>query len=119
MQGAISVIWITYLFSPMISRKFIKFYTTAVNVAGDTLKLSLKPKVSGKTADGVPFLGFLVKLSGIYLHQKTKKRYKARIEEIEHKREQDILTELDAGRRIESVTSHLLIARSLNFRNTV
>jgi retron-type reverse transcriptase len=95
------------------------FYTNAINFAGDKLKLMLKPKISGKITDGAPFLGFLIKPSGIYIHQKTKKRYKTRIVEIEHNRKQGILTDLEAGRRIESVSAHLLIARSLNLRNTV
>jgi len=95
------------------------FYAAAVSYARDKLKLTLKPRVSGAVADGVPFLGFLVKPSGIYLHHKTKRRYKARIAEIEHKRKNGVYSELEAGRRVESVTAHLLLARSLNFRNTV
>jgi retron-type reverse transcriptase len=95
------------------------FYTNAVDFSGNKLKLILKPKISGKTTDGTPFLGFLIKPTGIYMHQKTKKRYKNRIAEIEYKRKQGVLTDLEASRRIESVTAHLLIARSLNFRNTI
>ena len=69
--------------------------------------------------DGAPFLGFLVKPHGIYLQQKTKRRYNARIVEIEYKRKKGILSDLEAGCRAESVTAHLLIARSRNFRNNV
>jgi len=94
-------------------------YKESVRYAGEKLKLLLKPPVSGPVADGAPFLGFLVKPSGVYLQQKTKKRYKTRIAEIEHKRKNGIYTEYEAGRRAESVTAHLLLARSLNFRNTV
>ena len=95
------------------------FYDLAVWYANEKLKLAFKPKVIGSVMDGVPFLGFLVKPSGIYLHKKTKRRYKARIAEIEYKKKKGILTELEAGRRIESVTAHLLLARSRNFRNTI
>jgi len=94
-------------------------YNDAVCYAGEKLKLLLKPPVSSSAADGAPFLGFLVKPSGIYLQQKTKKRYKARIAEIEYKRENGIYTEHEASCRAESVTAHLLLARSHNFRNTV
>jgi hypothetical protein len=95
------------------------FYTEAVCYASEKLKLVLKPKISGMVTDGAPFLGFLVKPSGIYLHQKIKKRYKSRIAGIEYKRKKGFLSELEAGRRAESVTAHLLLARSRNFRNTV
>ena len=84
----------------------------ACNYAGQTLKLFLKLKIAGKTADGVPFLGFLVKPSGIHLQQKTKRRYKARFAGIEYEMKQGIMSEADAGCRMESVTAHLLIARS-------
>jgi hypothetical protein len=96
-----------------------ELYNKAVCYAGEKLKLALKPQVLGKVMDGAPFLGFLIKPSGIYLHKKTKRRYKARITGIEHKRKKGLFTELEAGRRAESVTAHLLLARSRNFRNTV
>ena len=94
-------------------------YGEAVGYAGEKLKLSLKPPVSGAVENGVPFLGFLVKPCGIYLQKKTKRRYKVRIAEIEQKQEHGLFTELEAGRRAESVTAHLILARSRNFCNTV
>jgi len=94
-------------------------YKDAVCYAGEKLKLNLKPAVTGPVIDGVPFLGFLVKPTGIYLQQKTKKRYKARMAEIEYMKEAGHFSELEAGRRAESVTAHLLLARSRNFRNTI
>ena len=94
-------------------------YVKACNYAGEKLKLALKPKIAGKTADGAPFLGFLVKPNGIHLQQKTKRRYKARFAGIEYERKQGAMSEADAGRRMESVTAHLLIARSRNFRNNI
>ena len=95
------------------------FYDEAVFYAQEKLKLSLKPKISGLSKDGAPFLGFLVKPEGIYLHQKTKKRYKARIAEIEYKKKENIYTEAEASSRVTSVTAHLLLARSKNFRNNI
>jgi retron-type reverse transcriptase len=94
-------------------------YNDAVRYAQEKLKLILKPPVSGPVTDGAPFLGFLVKPSGIYLQQKTKRRYKARIAEIEHKRKNEIFSDIEASRRAESVTAHLLLARARNFRNNV
>ena len=94
-------------------------YNDAVCYAGEKLKLLLKPPVSGPVTNGAPFLGFLVKPSGIYLQQKAKRRYKAKIAEIEHKRKNGIFSDLEAARRSESVTAHLLLARSRNFRNNV
>ena len=96
-----------------------ELYSDAVCYAQEKLELVLKPPVSGPAAAGAPFLGFLVKPTGIYLQQKTKRRYKARIGEIERKRKTGAFTELEAGRRVEAVTAHLLLARSRNFRNTV
>jgi len=94
-------------------------YDVAVRYASEKLKFLLKPIVLGSVSDGAPFLGFLVKPTGIYLLNKTKKRYKTRIAEIEHKRKTGQLSSLEAGKRAASVTSHLLLARSRNFRNTI
>jgi hypothetical protein len=94
-------------------------YTLAESFTRDTLSLTLKPSIIGATEDGAPFLGFLIKRNGIYLQRKSKRRYKARLAEIEHHRQRGIFSEAEAGKRIESVTAHLLLARSRNFRNTM
>ncbi|MDR3171289.1 MAG: reverse transcriptase/maturase family protein [Treponema sp.] len=89
-------------------------YTLAESFTQDTLCLEVKPPVIGSTGDGAPFLGFLIKQKGIYLQQKSKKRYITRLAEIEHHRLRGIFSEAEAGKRIESVTAHLLLARSRN-----
>ena len=94
-------------------------YNNAVWYTGEKLKLTLKPPISDSVTDGASFLGFLIKPSGIFLLQKTKKRYKTRMAEIEYKLKAGQFSEMEAGRRTESVTAHLLLARSLCFRNTV
>ena len=99
--------------------KLKEFYNKAVCFAAEKLKLALKPPVSGKVTDGAPFLGFLIKPYGIYLLNKTKRRYKARIAEIEYKRKTGIITEKEASLHAESVTAHLLLARSKKFRNNI
>jgi len=96
-----------------------ELYNKAVCYAKEKLELILKPPVSGAVTDGAPFLGFLVKPSGIYLQQKTKRRYKARIAEIEYKQKNGKFSDIEASRRAESVTAHMLLARSRNFRNNV
>jgi retron-type reverse transcriptase len=93
-------------------------YTLAESFMRDTLRLTLKPLSIGATEDGAPFLGFLIKRRGIYLQRKSKRRYKARLEEIERSLRRGIFSEAEAGERITSVTAHLLLARSRNFRNT-
>jgi retron-type reverse transcriptase len=65
------------------------------------------------------FFGFLIKPKGIYLQRKIKNRYKSRLKEINHALKYGLIDETEAGRRIESVTAHLLLARSRKFRNTV
>ena len=99
--------------------ELIKYYNNAEYYVNERLKLHLKPAIINSVTSGAPFLGFLVKPAGIYLQQKTKMRYKTRITEIEYKRKTGTFSELEAGRRAESVTAHLLIARSGNFRNNV
>ena len=100
-------------------RELNTMYTIAVKYIGEKLKLILKPPIIGLVINGVPFLGYLVKPSGIYLQVKTKKRYKNSMTEIERKRREGIYTELEASRRAEAVTAHLLLARSRKFRNNV
>jgi len=95
------------------------YFTEAEKYIMEKLNLAFKPKISGKISDCIPFLGFLIKSTGIFLQQKTKKRYMAKVTEIEHKRKNNIYTDYEAGRRIESVTAHLHIARSKNFRNNI
>ena len=99
--------------------KLANYYNEALYYTTEKLNLLLKPAVLDTVTSGAPFLGFLVKSSGIFLQQKTKMRYKAKIAEIEYKRKNGIFSELEASRRAESVTAHLLLARARKFRNNV
>ncbi|MCL2209126.1 MAG: reverse transcriptase/maturase family protein [Treponema sp.] len=94
-------------------------YAFSVFYLEKMLKIFLKPQILNTVKKGAPFLGFLVKHSGIYMQKKIKKRYRDHIKEIEYKRKNEMYSDIDAARRIESITSHLLIARSRNFRNNV
>jgi retron-type reverse transcriptase len=94
-------------------------YAVSVSYTRDRLRLELKPPIISSAESGAPFLGFLIKPNGIYLQRKLKNRYKCRLVEIEHALKCGLIDEREAGSRIESVTAHLLLARSRKFRNTV
>ena len=80
------------------------------------LNLKIKPPVSGKTAAGLPFLGFLVKDKGIYLLQKSKRRVKERAAEISGLLCRNEITEEKAAERARSVFSAIAPARTNRFR---
>jgi retron-type reverse transcriptase len=94
-------------------------HAVSVSYMRDRLRLALKPPVISSVESGVPFLGFLIRPKGIYLQRKLKNRYKSRLLEIDHALKHGMIDEPEAGRRIESVTAHLLLARSRKFRNTI
>jgi len=73
-------------------------YREAVSHAGEKLGLVLKPMVVGRVEDGAPFLGFLVRNSGIFLQRKTKLRYRAGIAGVERKLRNGLMDEAEAGR---------------------
>ena len=78
------------------------------------LNLTLKPPVMGKTANGLPFLGFLVKDKGIYLMQKSKRRLKERMKEITALLCQGAIPEEKAAERARSVFAAITLARTNN-----
>jgi len=80
------------------------------------LNLTLKPPVFGKVAEGLPFLGFLVKDKGIYLMQKSKRRVKERMAEITASFYQKNITEEKAAERLRSVFAAISLARTNHFR---
>jgi retron-type reverse transcriptase len=84
--------------------------------AGEALRLTLKPPVIGKSALGLPFLGFLVKDSGIYLVAKSKRRVIQRMKEVNGALEAGAITEEKAGERARSVFAAIALARTKGFR---
>jgi len=80
------------------------------------LKLSVKQPVFGKTAAGLPFLGFLIKEKGIYLLQKSKRRVKERMSEITALLYQESISEAKAAERVRSVFAAIALARTNRFR---
>ena len=85
----------------------------------DRLRLKLKLAVIGTCAQGLPFLGFLVKPTGIFLLRKTKVRMRSRVEAITKGLEQGSMSEDLAACKARSVNAAALIARSLAFRATI
>jgi len=83
------------------------------------LKLVIKQPVFGKTAAGLPFLGFLIKDKGVYLLQKSKRRFKKRASEITAALNSGVITEEKAAERIRSVCAAVELARTNRLRRKV
>ena len=83
------------------------------------LCLAIKPPVFGKIANGLPFLGFLVKDKGIYLMQKSKRRVKERMKEITALLHDRSVTEEKAAERVRSVFAAIALARTNRFRKKI
>jgi hypothetical protein len=83
------------------------------------LKLTVKQPVFGKTAAGLPFLGFLIKEKGIFLLQKSKRRFKKRITKITASLYSGVITEEKAAERARSVCAAINIARTNRLRKKV
>ena len=85
----------------------------------DELLLALKEETIGKTASGVPFLGFLLKPKGIYLSQKKKKRLKKRIKHYRYKFESGVWSEEVYSLHITPVFAHVAVSRCRHYCNKV
>ena len=92
---------------------------TAKHFLEGELLLTLKEETIGKTASGVPFLGFLLKPQGIYLAQKKKKRLKKRIKEYRYKHECGAWNEEEYALHITPVLAHVAISRSRKYCNRI
>lgn len=96
-----------------------KMYEAVNNFVFQELALSLKQPVFGKTAFGLPFLGFLVKDKGIFLLQKSKKRTQKRMKEVNTLLRLNLFTEEKAAQRVQSVFSAIKLARTNRFRKVL
>ena len=92
---------------------------TAKRFLEGELLLTLKEETIGKTASGVPFLGFLLKPQGIYLSQKKKKRLKKRIKEYRCKLESGAWDEAEYALHITPVLAHVAISRCRKYCNRI
>jgi hypothetical protein len=82
----------------------------------DKLRLTLKQAVCGKSDDGLPFLGFLLKDSGIYLLRKSKRRTTDRMISISTALYKEEISEEKAAEQIRSVFAAINLARTRRFR---
>jgi len=92
---------------------------TSQEYCSTMLRVALKEPVSGRSADGLPFLGFLVKPHGIYLTAKSKRRLRRRAREVQADVDLGTITESQAAQRANGINAAVLIARSRRFRGTV
>jgi retron-type reverse transcriptase len=87
--------------------------------AGYCLKLIVKPPILNRTVAGIPFCGFLVKPHGIFLMEKTRRRFKNSQRALTYSfLRGDLSPEQYADRALAS-SSHLGIARAQRFRYAV
>ena len=90
---------------------------SVLNFSRERLKLELKQPVIGNSEKGgLPFLGFLVKKTGIFLLRKSKIRMIKRAAEIKSELETGLISEEQAAQRANSVNAAVLISRSRKFR---
>jgi hypothetical protein len=82
----------------------------------DELRLTLKQAICGKSDDGLPFLGFLLKDSGIYLLRKSKRRVTDRMACISTALYKEEISEEKAAEQIRSVFAAINLARTQRFR---
>lgn len=99
------------------SAKFLRdsFQKTS-GYAADNLRLTLKEPVTGTARDGLPFLGFLIKDTGIFLLQKSKKRVTERMTQINGALSSGVIGEEKAAERALSVFAAIKIAKTYRFR---
>jgi hypothetical protein len=80
------------------------------------LGLSLKQSLIGKTAQGLPFLGYIIKSKGIYLNVASKRRIKSKSLMTMRLFNNGLLPEDQAAMRLQSVFVPARLARSTAFR---
>jgi retron-type reverse transcriptase len=96
-----------------------KMHEHIENYTNQELFLSLKQSVFGKTASGLPFLGFMIKDTGILLLKISKKRTIKRTREITSLLRYNLISEEKAAQRIQSTFSAMKIARTNRFREVL
>jgi hypothetical protein len=83
------------------------------------LRLELKKPVLDAAQTGLPFLGFLIKPNGIYLQQKSKKRFQSRMKEINAALDRGAISEAQAAVRAQSVLAAIRLARTNALRRKI
>lgn len=115
--------WIRYMDDILAyseDRRFLDaLYEDCDEFAREALGLELKPKIVDRVSRGAPFLGFLVKPSGIYLAARSRRRFRRSILGLEHDFRLGRLSEAELAVRGTAMVAHTLIARSRSFRYSV
>ncbi len=83
------------------------------------LGLSLKTPVSGSVNQGLPFLGFLLCDTGIFLTRRTKVRYKEKSKALEYRLKRGLADEVVCAETFMAMIAHTELARSRRFRYSV
>jgi RNA-directed DNA polymerase len=99
--------------------ELVSMYARIDAYVNETLRLSLKQAVYGNAAAGLPFLGFLIKESGVYLLRRSKKRVSKRMREITVALRQCFISELRAAGRARSTLAAIRLARTNRLRKWV
>lgn len=86
---------------------------------GDNLRLQLKPVCMNHCEQGLPFLGFRVFPHGVYLRQKSRRRYGEKIGKLWQAYQDGALDEESFGQRSAALAAHIAHARSKGFRRSV
>ncbi len=97
-------------------QKLQNMHSSLKSYAENVLRLELKPPVIDSTKQGLPFLGFLIKSSGIFLLRKSKLRMKKWAKLIGSELLQGKISEEQAAMRATSVNAAVILARCLSFR---
>ncbi|MBK8473089.1 MAG: group II intron reverse transcriptase domain-containing protein [Sphingobacteriales bacterium] len=82
----------------------------------ERLKLRLKPAIVGRTAQGLPFLGFVVRRFDLGLQRAGKQRYYKKLKRLCCCLKHQQLSPIDFQRRVQCLASFVRHARSLKFR---
>jgi RNA-directed DNA polymerase len=85
----------------------------------EQLFLLVKPVYANKCSAGVPFLGLLVRPAGIFLSQKSKKRFVRRYKTYVQNFNKDIWGTRELSDHVTAIIAWTLIAKSKYFRYTV
>jgi retron-type reverse transcriptase len=83
------------------------------------LSLELKPPVTGSTADGIPFLGFLVYPDRIRLLAANKRRFRRKGSFLGHALDSGYLSEKEAGDRANALVSVRSVAKCRALANSI
>jgi hypothetical protein len=96
-----------------------ELYEQSVAYTREKLSLTIKPKIIDLCQRGIPFLGYLIRPSGIFLARRSKKRFIKAIKKLDHQLNGNRISQNEASCRAVSITAATTLARSRAFRQNV